>query len=190
MPLIFQRGHNKSLLYINAKKTTRDKKYWMSLILRWSCFLNWDEDQFMVATFLKASPSHYFNGVRERYSFFDGHSSFACEIKYLLAILYGCFTLSIVMVKRPYTIGVKDLISQVKLPCPSKSYTFCVHRLSSLWVLSAKTLPRREVERTGYGWGIAGVEHINSSVMFDILHHQSCMKKIPLLRGITWSHGG
>ena len=50
--------------------------------------------------------SYYYNGLRKRCSFLDGHGSFACEVKYFKAIVYGRFTLAIVMVKRPYTIGV------------------------------------------------------------------------------------
>ena len=62
----------------------------------------------------------YTNGVRKRCSFLDGHGSFACVVKYLIAIVYGRFTLAIVMVKWPYTIGIKYLTSKAKLPFPSR----------------------------------------------------------------------
>ena len=48
------------------------------------------------------------------------------NIDYLIAIVYGRFNLTIVRVKRPYTIGVKYLTSQAKLPCPAmKLHLIC-----------------------------------------------------------------
>ena len=51
---------------------------------------------------------YYKSGVRKRCTYLDGHGSFACEVKYLTPIVYGRFTLTIVMIKRPYyTIAIK-----------------------------------------------------------------------------------
>ena len=53
----------------------------------------------------------------------------ACEFQYCIVIVYGRFTLTIVMVKRPYTIRIKYLTSQAKLACKSKK----LHPLSTLF---------------------------------------------------------
>ena len=58
--------------------------------------------------------------MRKKCSFLEGHGSLACDFKYLIAIVNGRFTQVIVMVKRPYTIGVKYLSSQAQLPCSSR----------------------------------------------------------------------
>ena len=45
--------------------------------------------------------THYKNGERKWCRFLVGHGSFACEVKYIIAIVHGRFTLTIVRVKRP-----------------------------------------------------------------------------------------
>ena len=50
--------------------------------------------------------THFWNDVRKRCSSFDVHGSFTCEFKYSMAIVYGLFNLTIVTMKRPYTISV------------------------------------------------------------------------------------
>ena len=64
-------------------------------------------------------------------SFHDGHGRFTCVNKYLIAMVYGRFTLAIVIVKWLFTIGVKYLTPQAKLP-------FYVRRFSSVCIYYIK----------------------------------------------------
>ena len=55
-----------------------------------------------------------------------GHGSFACDIKYSIAIVDGCFTLTIVRVKLPFAIFIKDFNSQVNQLYPSSEVSHLI----------------------------------------------------------------
>ena len=62
-----------------------------------------------------------------------GHGNFACEVQYLITIVYGRFILGLLYRKLSSSIDMKYCISQVKLPCPfRRRVTFNVHRFSSV----------------------------------------------------------
>ena len=61
-------------------------------------------------------------------SFLERHGSFGREVKYLLAIVYGRFTLAIVMVKQPYTNLAGEATVSVKEASPF-TYTVLVVRV-------------------------------------------------------------
>ena len=64
----------------------------------------------------------------------DGHyDSFACNVEYLIAIVYSHLTMTIVRLKPPYTIGVKYKTPHAKLSCPSREAIFFAFTVLVVW---------------------------------------------------------